>query len=280
MTARQSHKRTIEQAVAAEFENYNSLTIIGSHTRDTAIHELSDVDYFAMLGVKDVIRAGSRVRSTTTLSRLKATLEVRFPTTPVRIDGPAVVVQFGRGAVDVVPGIWVGTVGNPGLADKAGYPLYEIPNGEGGWLQTSPRRHKKYLCDADDRAVSKLSRTVKLIKCWKYARSPSVPLLAFHLELLLASESVCVGPKSYAAMLLEAFQLLRDRAGEALEDPLDISGEIQAVRTRVQADALMNHADYAADHAERAVEAEDQGNVNEAFRQWDLVFNGEFPARY
>ena len=52
--ARKSHRRKIEQALTAEFSGFNELSIIGSHTRDSAIHVWSDVDYFAKLGKVDI----------------------------------------------------------------------------------------------------------------------------------------------------------------------------------------------------------------------------------
>jgi hypothetical protein len=273
---RKSHKKTIEQALTAEFKNFNEVLVIGSHTRDTAIHLKSDVDYFAKLGIDDVTRGGSRVSSTTTVDRTKKALQTRFPQTDVRVDGPAVVVGFGsgQGAVDVVPGVWVGTTDT---APK--YPVYEIPDGAGNWMRTSPQRHAKYLRDEDEKAKGKLSRVIKLMKGWKYARSPKVPILGFHLELLLASEGVCVGVKSYQNCLLDAFRLLRDREGKALNDPLSISGRIPAAFTDNQRAAVTEAARYAAEKATRAIQAEIAGKVSEAFDYWNLVFNGEFPSR-
>jgi len=273
---RKSHKKTIEQALSGEFNGFNEVLIIGSHTRDTAIHIKSDVDYFGKLGIGDVTRADSRVNSATTLDRTKKALQARFQQTDIRVDGPAVVVGFGQGtgAVDVVPGVWVGTT-----STSPQYPVFEIPDGAGGWLRTSPQRHAKYLRDEDERARGKLSRTVKLLKAWKYARSPKVPVLGFHLELLIASESVCVGPKSYQNCLNDSFLLLRDRVGAALNDPLGISGRIPAAGTEAQRQALTEAALYAADKSGRAQEAEAAVRIDEAFDYWKKVFNEDFPLR-
>lgn len=273
---RRSHKKTVEQALAAEFTSFNEVLIIGSHTRSTAVHIWSDVDYFGKLGIDDVTRGGARVSSTTTLNRAKAALEARVQQTDIWIDGPAVVVGFGQGAdaVDVVPGVWVGTT-----PTSPQYPVYDIPDGEGGWRRTSPQRHAKFLRDEDERAGGKLSRTIKLLKAWKYARSPQVPVLGFHLELLIASEGVCVGPKSYQNCLNDSFRLLRDRAGAALNDPLGISGRIVAAYTEAQRQALTEAARYAADKSDRAIEAEVAGRIGEAFDYWNMVFNGKFPSR-
>ncbi len=273
---RKSHRRTIEQALTDEFSGFNELLVIGSHTRDTAIHLRSDVDYFAKLGSSDVAWGSSRVSSTTTLDRVKSALKSRFKNTEVWIDGPAVVVGFGQGAgaVDVVPGVWVGTTE---MSPK--YPVFEIPDGSGGWRRTSPQRHTKYLRDEDERSSYKLSKTIKLLKGWKYARMPKVPVSGFHLELLLASNGTCVGVKAYQNCLLDAFRLLRDRAGKALTDPVGVSGGVPAVATEAQRTALVDHARYAAEKASAAIDAELAGNINDAFRYWDLVFNNDFPAR-
>jgi len=273
---RKSHRRTIEQAMTDEFRGFNELLVIGSHTRGTAVRLNSDVDYFAKLAGADVTRGGSRVGSGTILTRVKSALQSRFPNTETWIDGPAVVVGFGRGegAVDVVPGVWVGTT-----STSPQYPVFEIPDGSGGWRRTAPQRHTKYLRDEDDRAGSKLARTIKLLKGWKYARAPKIPMYGFHLELLLASESVCVGVKSYQDCLLNAFRLLRDRAGKALTDPLGIAGWIAATATDGQRATLVDHARHAVDKATSAINAEIAGKLDDAFYYWRLVFNQDFPSR-
>lgn len=260
----------------SEFGGFSKLLVIGSHTRETAIHVRSDVDYFAKLSTSDVTWGGNRVSSNTTLQRTKKALSARFYSTDVRIDGPAVVVGFGQGAgaVDVVPGVWAGTT-----ETSPHYPVFEIPDVDGDWRRTSPERHTKYLRDEDVRSGHKLSKVIRLLKAWKYARSPKIPISGFHLELLLAQEQVCVGAKSYQRCLLDAFELICDREGEALEDPLDIAGEIAATNTDAQRWTLLERARHAADKATSAITAEDAGKIDRAFYYWKLVFNQDFPSR-
>jgi hypothetical protein len=275
VNARKTHRRSIEQALGAAFKKFNRLEIIGSHTRETAIRYQSDVDYLAVLGREDVTYGGSVVRSSTVLTNVRKVLAERFRNTEIRSDGPSVVVKFqgGEGAVDVVPGFWNGTTG------QDGYPVFAIPDGGDGWLNTSPQRHSKYLAEEEQAAGYKFSRVIRLLKAWKYARTPKIPFLSFHVELLLASEGTCEGIKSYGTCLRDAFRLLRDRGGRALNDPLGISGRIPIVYTDAQADSLVNHAAHAAEHADEALWAESTGKVDEAFRQWRIVYNGAFPAR-
>lgn len=268
-----SHRKTIEQALRGEFAGFNRVEAIGSHTCGTAIRRHSDVDYLAVLGKSDVTWGGSRVTSATTLSRVKRALDARFPHTTVTTDGPAVVVHFGggKGAVDVVPGTWERTV-----SGTDGYPVFMIPDGSGGWLETSPQRHGRYIADSDSSAGFKLSRTVQLLKHWKYSRQVKIPFLAFHVSLLLASQATCVGAKPYSRCLYDAFVLIRDRAGRDLNDPLGISHRIPLAYTQAQRDSVVGAARHAADCAARAINAEVAGNTPEAFRQWNLVFNGQF----
>jgi hypothetical protein len=222
------------------------------------------------------MRGGNLVRSSTTLERTRGALDDRFPNTEVRIDGPAVIVGFGQGqgSVDVVPAFWTGTV-----SATSGYPKYGIPDGRGNWIETSPQYHGKYIRGANDRAGGKLAPTTRLLKAWKYAREPGIPCLGFHAELLLASEGACVGVRSYAGMLYDAFVLLRDRDGRGLNDPKGVSPRIDLVRSEAERKRLVIAATYAADHAARGLRAEAERKLDEAFRQWDLVFNGGFPAR-
>lgn len=178
----------------------------------------------------------------------------------------------GRDGVDVVPAVYVGPTG------KDGYPVFEIPNGVGGWLRTSPQRHSKYILAENLRSRGKLVAVSRLLKGWKFARTPEFPVVGFHIELLLAGSGLCVGAKSYGDCLLQAFALIRYRNGAALQDPLGLFGPIPFARTIVQLGTALRGVEYAERHAKAAISAQERGNAREAFRQWGIVFNGSFPA--
>ena len=144
-------------------------------------------------------------------------------------------------------------------------------------METAPEAHNTYLKAADTQSVGKLRRTTQLLKYWRSCRTPAIPLASIHLELLLASENVCVGAKSYSRCLRDAFHLLRNRECRGLRDPLGIAGVLYAVQTTAQAEQLVSAVDYAAEHAQSAVEAQERKDWKEALRQWDIVFNGKFP---
>lgn len=266
------HVDSIKSRLANSFDLKKTL-LIGSTSRDTSIRNFSDVDLLAVFA-RDEARHGERyVDSNTFIRRVRNDLDARFHATKVRRDSQAVVLHFAKGEdpVDVVPAIFSAFRG-----DKKS-PVYWIPDGLGGWLETAPEAHGKYLKQANVASGGKLRKTVQLLKHWKTSRANSLTLSSIHLELLLASHSVCVGMKGYATCLYEAFSLLRRRECRGLQDPVGVAGVLNACQTTVQTTKLNDAVNFALDHAVRAVFAEANGDTREACRQWSIVFNGMFP---
>lgn len=251
----------------------SKMLFIGSTARDTAIRGTSDVDLFVVFK-RDEARWGDRlVSSDTFVKRIRDDLNDRFNATTVRRDGQAIVVHFGQGSepVDVVPAIFHEFRGSTRS------PVYLIPNGAGDWMEAAPEAHNAYLRKTNEVTTGKLRRTTQLLKHWRSCRSTPVPLTSIHLELLLASQRVCIGAKSYAHCLRDAFHLLLQRECRGLRDPLGFAGVLYAAQTDAQYQQLVSAIEYAADHSERAIDAQTQKNWAEALRQWDIVFNGTFP---
>lgn len=122
-----------------------------------------------------------------------------------------------------------------------------------------------------------MKQVAKLIKFWRRCRAPHVPLSSFHVELLLAHENICVGAKSYALCLNNALVGLANRECQPLEDPMGIAGSIPAAYTEDKRQKTQAAILASARRAYNALTAESKGNVQEAARLWDLVFNGNFP---
>lgn len=266
------HIGSIKTRLANSFAVSRSL-IIGSIARDTAVRGASDVDLLAVIRRDEIRRGDTLITSDTFIKKIRDDLNDRFPSTTVRRDGQAVVVHFGNGTepVDVVPSIFHQFRGN----SKS--PVYLIPDGLGGWMETAPEAHSSYLRSMNEATTGKLRKTIQLIKHWRNCRNPSLPLMSLHLELLLASSKICVGAKSYSHCLRDAFSLLKQRECRGLHDPLGISGVIYAVQTAAQHEKLVAAVDYALEHSQRAVEAESNRRWEEALHQWGIVFNGAFP---
>jgi hypothetical protein len=265
------HAGTVKTRLESSFD-LKDFKIVGSHSRDTAIRTHSDADYFAVFS-RDEFRWGDSYKSSNTvIDNIRQDLAARFWQTEVYKDGPAVVLGFGQGdyKVDVVPAIfWE--------IDQNKRPIYYMPNGIGGWMKTSPDSHNRFIKEANDRSRGQLRYTVQLVKFWRECRTPRTPISSFHLDLLLAAERICEGAKTYSQCLTETFQLLTRRECRAYLDPLGISGYVEGVKMGAQREAAYRSVAYAYEHAAKAQDAELRGNTSEAMRQWDIVFNGNFP---
>lgn len=272
VSAAHKHADSVKARLAKSFA-LKKFVVIGSHARGTAIRAYSDVDYFAVIGRDDVRWGDGYVRSSTILDRVREDLGSRFWRTDVARDGQAIVIHFGNGdgAVDVVPAFF--------WEMGAKWPVYQMPNGEGGWMPTSPEAHGSYLHRANLRGGGKVRRTVQLLKYWRECRNPRMPLSSIHLELLLASEQVCTGAQTYAECLASAWQVLADRACRGLRDPMRIAGMIPSAKTPAQQEHVLRSVLFARDHAFSAIDAEDRGDYQEALRQWTIIYNGSFPQR-
>jgi hypothetical protein len=265
------HAKQIKARLEQSY-NLRKLLPVGSVPRQTYIHGSSDLDLFAVFARDDMRCGDSYVESSTALNNLRRDLEGRYPASNVYRDVHAIVVQFSDGVkVDVVPATF------HGMMPKS-LPIYKMPDGSGGWMQTSPELHGKYIEEANGRSRGKLKRTAQLMKFWRECRTPKVPLSSFHIELLLAASGICEGVKSYAECVTELLQLLAQRECKAFRDPLQVAGNIGATRSFQQRETALRSIVYSRDHAKEALYVEGQWNVQEAKRQWDIVFNGQFPG--
>lgn len=261
-----------EKARLAKSFALKKFVVIGSHARRTAIRASSDVDFFAVISRQDVRCGDGYVLSSTTLDRVRQDLSTRFWRTETARDCQAIMLNFGKGsAVDVVPAFfWE-------MGSK--YPIYQMPDGAGEWMPTNPEVHGAYLRRANLASGGKLRRTVQLLKFWRECRQPRIPLSSFHLELVLASERVCTGAQTHAQCLAAAWQVLADRACRSMRDPLQIAGSIPSAKTPAQQEQVLRGVLFALDHAVAALRAEDDGDYEEALRQWNITYNGYFPQR-
>jgi len=272
------HKRTLETRLRQQLGASN-VEIIGSHSRGTAIRGASDLDILVRVP-RDMAMWGDSLKSSqTVLQNVRDALSDRYTNTDIRRDGQAIVVNFAGGgrSVDVVPAIFQGMVdARPDIKRR---PLFLIPAGDGDWLHTSPQAHGAFIELAESRSRGKLRYAAQLLKFWRHCRTPSIPALSFHFDMLLAFGGVAEGAKSYQVILLETFDLLRRRGCRALQDPMGISGYIPAAKTAAQQVALMDAANSAYLRACKAVSEEAAGQFEEASYYWNIIFNDCFPRR-
>lgn len=265
------HRDTISTRLKSQFAFYKLVTI-GSFSRGTDIAGESDVDLFAVFTKEEVTWGGTVKSSDTMLNNVRNALEGRLPSTRLYRDVHAIVVEFSSGVrVDVVPAYF------SGMTNDRRFPVYAMPDGGGSWMRVSPDAHASYIADADTRSSGKLRGTARLMKYWRSCRAPSIPLSSFHIEMVLAQEGICSGVKTYAVCFAELLAKLASRDCSALRDPLGIAGNISAVKVPSMLDRTISSVRNSRDHAKSAESSDCWGSTAEARRQWDIVFNGNFP---
>lgn len=271
LSAARLHRASVQSRLERVF-SVSAVQNIGSHCRGTAIRRYSDLDVMVVLRKNEVLWAGKLVSSNTVIQNVLAELRGRFTTSAIRKDGLAASVAFGstRQSLDVVPAVF-------SRFNKDGQrPVYLIPDGEGGWFETSPQVHDLYFAAAQLASCNKLRKVSQLIKAWKHARAVSLPIRSFYTDMVLAASGVCVGAKAYGQCLHDFFAALSRGACGYLQDPCGIAGQIVATDTETQWQSLVTAVEYAYSHAAAALSAQACNDVQEANRQWNLVFNGGF----
>lgn len=265
----ETHKASVSSTLKSNLDMV-TVDLIGSYARGSAVGGHSDIDLLAVLRTSEVKWGGSWKSSDAVMQTVRKALLARFPDTDVGRDGQAVVVHFADGddPVDVVPAVYIG----PGPTN---YPKYVIPDGARGWMETSPQAHNRYIELRS--GGGKLPNVARIAKWWRLSRDVEIPLSGFHVEMLLASQGICSGVRSYAQCFADLLDLLDRRECAALQDPLGVSGYLRAAATDSKRETLCATVASSAERARRAIEAEDDGDLAEAYRLWSLVFNGGFP---
>ena len=156
------------------------------------------------------------------------------------------------------------------------YRIYDIANSSGGWKKSSPDAHNAYVTSINVKFDKKIKPLVRFIKAWKYLRN--VPISSFYLELRVAKYAS--GEKSiiYSIDVLRILKKLLDLKLAAIQDPMGISGYIIACSTESKREDALSKLETALIRAVKAMEAEKEGNISDAFYWWNLVFNDKFPA--
>ncbi len=261
-----SHVSSCRKRLTRSF-NLKKFQRIGSHARGTAIKLYSDLDFLTILAKNEAKWGGNIVNSDTLLKKVSQDLNDRFVQTEVRKDMQAVMANFGSGqhSLDIVPGFF--------HKFQNSKPIYFIPDGLGGWLETSPEAHNSFFNRENKKSGEKLKKIGQLMRFWKHSRINSIPISSFYIDLLLASSGICVGAKSYPQIMYEFFKLMSERQCRGLRDPLGIAGVVYAVQTETQGDTLLTSVENSLDHSRKALIAENSKDFQEANSQWNIVFN-------
>ncbi|MHC4458632.1 MAG: SMODS domain-containing nucleotidyltransferase [Planctomycetota bacterium] len=261
-----SHRASIESCLEGNFEMYRFFRT-GSIGSGTNINGYSDTDYFAVIPKKNLTK-----NSTSTLTKIKVALQHRFPrTSNIHIDGPAVVIPFGTAKSDTTEIIPVDYIKTKNSAN-----IYDMPNGAGGWMKSSPKAHNNYVTNINSKLSYKVKPLVRFIKAWKFYRN--APIISFYLEMRVAKYASQEKSISYSIDIKNILKQLLDIKLAPMKDPNIVSGYIHPCSSEAQKKDALSKLETAYTRAKYAWEAEDKGDIKEAFEWWDKLFYHEFPS--
>ncbi|MBI3130470.1 MAG: nucleotidyltransferase [Acidobacteria bacterium] len=265
--AAKRHRASIEACLQSNF-GLKRFVRIGSFGNGTSISGFSDVDYLASLPTDQLT-----ANSTSTLVKVRAALDTRFPTTGVCVRCPAVAVPFGTSVserTEVVPADDVGT--------KDGYKVYDISDCAGGWMRSSPDAHNAYVRGVDQKFGGRAKALIRFLKAWKYYRN--VPISSFYLELRVAKYAADESSIQYDidVRIILAQLLSADLA--AMQDPMGICGLIPACKSQADREDALSKLTTASTRADKARECTKEGKISEAFDWWRLLYDNAFPTYY
>ncbi|MDP3967212.1 MAG: hypothetical protein Q8Q02_02945 [Nocardioides sp.] len=251
--AARGHRASIETRLDNKL-GVNEMFEIGSLNHGTGVWKYSDADFLVSL---KGVQPGS---PWTMLTKVKETLQERFPSTTIVVRRPAVVCKFSDAHVEVVPAYPVATGG------------YEIANPADGWMKTFPKSHNKYVTDINRNhggAVKKLARQVKV---WKYRRN--VPVSSCYLEMRTAKHME--GESSYLPLwdLYLSLRKIRDAQLAAMNDPTGLGSRFGACSSESNRLDAMSKLERAVTRARKAKDfAHDDDDQVKAIEQLKLLFD-------
>lgn len=262
-----SHKASITSRLK-EYFDINQLLYSGSANNGTSISNYSDVDFFASIPTKKL-----KENSSISLREIKECLQGRFQNTNIYVDSPAVVLDFGStdwDTAEVIPADYIN--------QKDGKNVYDIPNGSGDWMKSSPSLHNSFVISENDRLSKKLKPLIRFLKAWKYYCN--VPISSFYLELRVAKLMESEDSIVFDIDLKDTLKNLYTNNLAALQDPKGVSGYIYPCSSDVRKEDAMSKLKTAYSRALKARDAEYNDNTKDAFYWWDKLFAGNFTSYY
>ena len=265
--AAKSHRASTEACLKSNF-GLNRFTRIGSFGNGTNINAHSDVDYLVCLPTNSLTQT-----STASLVKVRNALDARFPNTGVKVNSPAVVCPFGTYKsedTEVVVADYIG--------EENGFKIYEIADGNNGWMKVSPDAHNYYVAEVDKKHGGKVKPLIRFIKAWKYYTD--VPIKSFYLEMRVAKYADGESSIVYDIDVKRILAMLRDNELTAIQDPMRVTGYIHPCKTEALKQDALSKLNTAATRAEKAREAESNQDTKTAFDWWRLLYNNNFPTYY
>lgn len=260
------HRAGIEAKLESRF-GLHRMFESGSFSHGTGVSGRSDTDLFASL------KSTKPSLGSSSLSAVRDALKERFPTTPIYVRTPAVVLDFGGGfeRVEVIPAYISGSSNN--------FAKYSIPGVTTEWMESTPQAHLAYVNESNTKPSQGSAKAMaRLLKAWKYYQS--VPISSFYLEMRAAAYTRRETSIVYWMDLYYLLAELQTGGLAVMNDPTGATGSIRPCSSDANKRDALSKFNTAATRAKKALDAASDGKVRDAFYYWDLLFGGQFPAYY
>lgn len=262
-----SHRASIKACMESNF-GMNLFFRTGSIGNGTNVNGYSDTDYFAGIPTENL-----KENSAITLRLIKEALQNRFPSTHIYVDSPAVVIDFGNvksETTEIIPADYLKTENEVNI--------YDIPDGSGSWMKSSPKANNGYVTKINSELSFKVKPLIRFIKAWKFYNN--VPISSFYLEMRVAKYVTEEKTIIYSIDIKNFLKYLIDIDLAQMINPAGIGGYIQACKSDADKKDAISKLNTAYARAVKAWDAEFAEEIKDAFYWWNLLFNDKFPSHY
>lgn len=156
--------------------------------------------------------------------------------------------------------------------------FYLIPDGNGSWKGTDPRKDQNRVTKPNQWVKGKLLPAIRLMKYWKKTHwGESVGSYLFENFMIDWANNLERLPSTYPLLVKSALEVLSSKIMMDYNDPKGFQGNINNldINTRERL-ALMASQD--ASEAIAAIEYEQNGMTETAINKWIKIFGNEFPG--
>ncbi len=236
--------------------------LMGSGARGTMIRPLDDIDVLAVFTNKNQVFEKYRHDSQSFLYWVTRRIDARTEVQQVGARGQAVRLFYKDGLhVDIAPVFGVNSGG------------YFLPAGDGSWIKTDPPKQEQWAQDRDTALSGQFRRRVRILKRWNNEHSKR--LGSWHLEAMVGAAFSTMS-SNHAIGLQKFFEW----AGGYIhvQDPDGYGGDLGASLTPLQESDLKQSFSSTHGRASDAIEAQRDGDHEEAIRLWGIILGDDFPA--
>lgn len=166
------------------------------------------------------------------------------------------------------------------VQEADGRDYYLIPNGEGNWKKTDPRKDQECVTTGNQAKDGRLLELIRLCKKWnKIKHVKTMP--SYLMETMLVN--YCYREIEFPASLPDRFTLALNIIKEfiyypAIYDMQEIQGNLLQRLTDEERAKIWIKADHDFKKACEALKDAEQGDDKKAIQKWGEIFGNEFPT--